>query len=166
MVARAAFTAGEILSAFASNTLTCQICVSLSVSLNAGMPVKRIPFFAFQYVSHAGSSVTPLPLKSSGGLGNMPFAILLLPSPGDPCVQRTVGELLLKQHGWIPDRDRRPSRREVKPSACRHQQHADQYPDKKRFEHDPVFSLNLSASCDSHSKFLSSPRLEHARNAR
>jgi hypothetical protein len=47
-LARAVLTAGEILSALASKTLTCQICVSFSASLNRGMPVKRIPFFAFQ----------------------------------------------------------------------------------------------------------------------
>src|SRR5205814_161458 len=44
----AVFTAGEILSAFASNTLTCHSCVSFKRPLNPGIPVKRMPFSAFQ----------------------------------------------------------------------------------------------------------------------
>src|ERR1700724_1258110 len=84
VAARAAFTAGEILSAFANRTLTCQSCVSFRDALKPGMPVKRMPFLAFQNVSHAGSSVTPVPWKSSGGLGNMPCAIALWGCPGNP----------------------------------------------------------------------------------
>jgi len=43
-----AFTAGEILSAFFNNTLTCHIWVSLRRSPNPGMPVMRIPLLTFQ----------------------------------------------------------------------------------------------------------------------
>ena len=57
----AAFTAGEILSALASNTLTCHNCVSFRLALKPGIPVSRMPFAAFQCVSQAGSSVTPVP---------------------------------------------------------------------------------------------------------
>src|SRR5258708_5451894 len=84
VAARATFTAGEILSAFANKTLACQSCVSFRDALKPGMPVRRMPFLAFQNVSHAGSSVTPVPWKSSGGLGNMPCAIALLGCPGNP----------------------------------------------------------------------------------
>src|SRR6202011_1318569 len=67
VAARVVFTAGEILSAFANKTLTCQSCVSFRDALKPGMPVRRMPFLAFQNVSRAGSSVTPVPWKSSGG---------------------------------------------------------------------------------------------------
>ncbi len=42
------FTESGILSEFASNTLTCQICVSVKRPLNPGIPVNRMPFSAFQ----------------------------------------------------------------------------------------------------------------------
>ena len=57
----AAFTEAGTLSEFASNTLTSQICVSVKRPLKPGIPVSRIPFSAFQYVSDAGSSDTPTP---------------------------------------------------------------------------------------------------------
>src|ERR1700682_5545491 len=79
-----AFTAGEILSAFASKTLTCQRCVSFSDPLKPAMPLRRMPFLPFQYVSHAGASVTPVPWNSSGDLGTMPCTIALWGSPGNP----------------------------------------------------------------------------------
>ena len=58
---KAAFTAGEILSELASKTLTCHNWVSFRCALNPGMPERRMPFLAFQYVSQAGSSLTPVP---------------------------------------------------------------------------------------------------------
>jgi hypothetical protein len=78
------FTDAEILSAFFTSTLTCQICGSVSWPLNPGMPVSRMPFSAFQYDSHASSSVTPTPWNSCGGAGNIPSAIALFGSPGNP----------------------------------------------------------------------------------
>src|SRR6266851_2349971 len=47
-LASTVFTAGEILSAFASSTLTCHNCVSLRCVLKLGMPDRRRPFLAFQ----------------------------------------------------------------------------------------------------------------------
>ena len=73
----AAFTEAGILSEFASNTLTSQICVSVKRPLKPGIPVNRMPFSAFQYVSDAGSSETPVPWKSWGGGGNIPSAIFV-----------------------------------------------------------------------------------------
>src|SRR5579863_2511561 len=72
---RLSFTDCGSLSAFASSTLTCHICVVDNVLTKPGMPVIRIPPETFQYVSPAGSSVTPVPSKSFGGFGNIPFAI-------------------------------------------------------------------------------------------
>jgi len=46
--ANAAFTEAGILSEFASNTLTSQICVSVNRPLKLGIPVNRMPFSAFQ----------------------------------------------------------------------------------------------------------------------
>src|SRR5579863_8916416 len=46
--ASAAFTAGEILSALASSWLTCQSWKSVRRPLKPGMPVRRMPFVAFQ----------------------------------------------------------------------------------------------------------------------
>src|SRR5581483_11063423 len=45
------------------------------------MPVSRIPFATFQYVSPTGSSVTPLPWNNWGGGGYMPFAVGVLGWP-------------------------------------------------------------------------------------
>ena len=42
------FTPSEILSAFFTSTVTCQICISVKASLNPGIPVIRMPFSAFQ----------------------------------------------------------------------------------------------------------------------
>jgi len=67
--------AGGNLSALAQSKLTCHICVDDSEFWKPGIPVIRIPPFTFQYVSPAGSSVTPLPSISLGGLGYIPFAI-------------------------------------------------------------------------------------------
>jgi len=39
---------GSGLSAFASRMLTCHICISLSTSLNEGIPVSRMPLATFQ----------------------------------------------------------------------------------------------------------------------
>src|SRR5208282_3472647 len=61
---KAVFTESGILSEFARSTLTSQICVSVKRPLKPGMPVNRMPFSAFQYVSDAGSSETPVPWKS------------------------------------------------------------------------------------------------------
>jgi hypothetical protein len=64
-----------ILSAFASNRLTCHISVGERDLLNEGMPVMRIPLDTFQYVWLGGSSVTMSSVvKSCGGTGNMPLA--------------------------------------------------------------------------------------------
>src|SRR6202011_5352787 len=84
VLSSAAFTAGEILSAFFTSTLTCQICGSVSFPLNPGMPVMRMPLSTFQYDSQASSSVTPLPLKRCGGAGAMPSAMLVLGWSGKP----------------------------------------------------------------------------------
>ena len=51
-----------------------QICWSVSVPYQAGMPVQRIPFSTFQTVQPSGSSSTPS-LASCGGCGYSPFAI-------------------------------------------------------------------------------------------
>ena len=59
--ASSCFTDSEILSAFFTNTATCQICVSVNCPLNPGIPDKRMPFSTFQYDSHGSSSVTPVP---------------------------------------------------------------------------------------------------------
>ena len=45
----------------ANNSLTCQIAVSGTNPLNAGMPVSRIPFSTFQYVSQTEPSPLPFP---------------------------------------------------------------------------------------------------------
>jgi hypothetical protein len=42
------FTDSGISFACATNWLTCQSCVSLSLDLNAGMPDSRMPFATFQ----------------------------------------------------------------------------------------------------------------------
>src|SRR5579863_4304021 len=72
------------LSASASSRLTCHISVVESALSKPGIPVMRIPPETFQYVSPAGSSVTPLPSISFGGFGNMPFAIAVCGCPGSP----------------------------------------------------------------------------------
>lgn len=46
--ARNCRTPGGSLFPFASNWLTCHICVSDNVPLNAGIPVSRMPFATFQ----------------------------------------------------------------------------------------------------------------------
>jgi hypothetical protein len=46
--ARDFFTESESLSVFATNNATCQACVSVNAPLNAGIPVRRIPFDTFQ----------------------------------------------------------------------------------------------------------------------
>src|SRR6266849_2622199 len=80
----AACTASGSLPAFATMRLTCQACVSESDCWNPGMPDRRIPLTTFQYDSPTGSSVTPLPRKSCGGLGNIPEAIAVTGCPGSP----------------------------------------------------------------------------------
>ena len=65
---------GSGLSAAASNMLTCHIWVLLSTLLKDGIPVNRIPLDTFQYVSYAGSSLTPTTslfscFSHSGGAG-------------------------------------------------------------------------------------------------
>src|SRR2546428_397773 len=78
------FTASEILSAFLTSTLTCQICVSVSWPLNPGIPDIRMPFSTFQYDSQGSSSVTPTPWNSCGGAGYIPCETADLGSPGRP----------------------------------------------------------------------------------
>ena len=72
------------LSALAQSKLTCHICVVESESWNPGIPVIRIPPFTFQYVSPAGSSVTPVPSINFGGFGYMPFEIAVCGVRGSP----------------------------------------------------------------------------------
>jgi hypothetical protein len=72
------------LSEFASSKLTCHICVVESDLSNPGIPVIRIPPATFQYVSAAGSSLTPVPSSNFGGLGNIPLAIAVWGCPGNP----------------------------------------------------------------------------------
>jgi len=49
-----------------------------------GIPVIRIPPATFQYVSAAGSSLTPFPSSKIGGLGNIPLAMAVCGCPGNP----------------------------------------------------------------------------------
>src|SRR5882757_9364430 len=74
-VASEAFTESGNLSAFASKRLTCHVWVSVSEPWKPGMPVRRMPWATFQYVSPGSSSVTPFPFINSGGFGNMPWAM-------------------------------------------------------------------------------------------
>jgi hypothetical protein len=68
---------GNGLSALANSTLTCHISVLVNCVLKSGIPVKRMPFATFQYVSPGGSSLTPMTLPewcfshSGGAAGNM-----------------------------------------------------------------------------------------------
>ena len=59
--------AGSSLSAFFNNKLTCHICASDSTREYEGMPVRRIPFATFQYVTADDA-------RQRG-----PFAAMLLP---------------------------------------------------------------------------------------
>ena len=70
----AVFTESGISFACASSSLTCHGCVPLSLVLQEGIPERRIPLAAFQKVSDAGSSVTPLPRNDCGGFENIVVA--------------------------------------------------------------------------------------------
>src|SRR5437667_6156189 len=84
LVTRATFTEGGTLSALANSWLTCQSCESVRRPLKLGMPVRRMPFSASQWVFQTGSSVTPVPWNSSGGLGYMPWAMEVSGPAGSP----------------------------------------------------------------------------------
>ena len=73
-----------------ASRLTCHICVGESSFSNPGIPVMRIPPATFQYVSSGGSSVTPFPSISLGGLGNIPCAIAVRGCPGQAVTDGAV----------------------------------------------------------------------------
>src|SRR5579862_1876350 len=83
-VLRLSITVLGNLSEFASSKLTCHISVGDNDLSNPGIPVMRIPPETFQYVSPAGSSLTPVPSISFGGFGNIPLAMAVCGCPGKP----------------------------------------------------------------------------------
>jgi len=98
LVTRATFTEGGTLSALARSWLTCQSWESVRRPLKLGMPVRRMPFSASQWVCQTGSSLTPVPWKSSGGLGYMPWAMAVSGSAGSPW---HISAVRLGDQNWV-----------------------------------------------------------------